>query len=131
MAWKKPRTTRSLDPVLPRDVLGFLGEGNSIVGTVELQSGFRVDGRIVGPIRSPSTLVVGPSGEIESDDLHTKALSVSGLVRGKLHVEERLEIRRGGRILGEVTLGGPGLVMEAGAAFDGTVRIVPGTETSE
>jgi len=49
------------DPGLPRDVLGFVGEGTVIEGIVELQGGFRVDGRIAGRLHSVSTLVVGPT----------------------------------------------------------------------
>jgi cytoskeletal protein CcmA (bactofilin family) len=81
------------EPGLPRDVLGFLGEGNRIDGEIHLTAGFRVDGRVSGSVRSPSTLVVGPTGEIESADLRVKTLSVSGLVRGRLRIGERLEVR--------------------------------------
>ena len=119
---KKPKRAR--DPGLPRDVFGFVGTGNRIEGIIELTTGLRVDGRIAGRVRSPSTLVVGPTGEVESDDLHVQALSVSGLVRGTLHVAERLEIRRGGRVFGEVTMErAGGIVLEPGAFFDGTLRI--------
>jgi cytoskeletal protein CcmA (bactofilin family) len=111
-------------------VLGFLGEGNSFRGTMDLVAGFRVDGRVSGSVRSPSTLVVGPTGEIESADLRVKTLSVSGVVRGRLLIADRLEIRRGGRVLGDVTLKRPGgLVLEPGSILDGTVRIAGPEET--
>lgn len=109
---------------LPRDVLGFLGEGDSIAGTVELRGGLRIDGRIEGSVRSPSTLVIGPSGEVVADDLRVRGLSVSGRVRGKIRVEDRLEIHRGGRVEGTVELGRAGFVIEPGGGFEGTVRIV-------
>jgi cytoskeletal protein CcmA (bactofilin family) len=121
---RRKRVRPSPDPGLPRDVLGFLGAGNRIEGELDLTTGLRVDGRIVGRVRSPSTLVVGPTGEIESDDLHVRALSVSGLVRGKLRIGERLEIRRGGRVFADVIMECPGgVVLEPGAVFDGTVKV--------
>ncbi len=123
---KKRKPGPSRNPGLPRDVLGFLGSGNRVEGTIELATGLRVDGRLAGTVRSPSTLVVGPTGEIESSDLEVHALSVSGLVRGKLRVADRLEIRRGGRVFADVTMGrAGGVVLEPGAAFDGTIRIAP------
>lgn len=109
---------------LPRDVLGFLGEGDLIEGTLELQGGLRIDGRIVGRLRSPSTLVVGPTGEVVSEDLRVRRLSVSGSVRGNLHVSERVEIHRGGRVEGSVEIGRAGFVIEPLGVFEGTVRIV-------
>jgi cytoskeletal protein CcmA (bactofilin family) len=112
------------DPGLPRDVLGFVGEGTAIEGVVELQGGFRVDGRIAGRLHSLSTLVVGPTGEVASDDLRVKTLSVSGRVRGQLSVEDRVEIRRGGRVEGTLELGRAGFVIESGGSFAGTIRIV-------
>ena len=114
------------DPGLPRDVLGFVGEGTVIEGAVELEGGFRVDGRIAGRLHSSSTLVVGPTGEVASDDLRVKTLSVSGRVRGRLSVEDRVEIRRGGRVEGVLDLGRAGFVIEPGGSFDGTIRIAGG-----
>ena len=107
-------------------MLGFLGEGDSIEGKIELRGGLRIDGRIVGSVRSPSTLVIGPSGEIVSEDLEVRGLSVSGRVRGSLRVEDRLEIHRGGRVEGTVEIGRAGLVIEPGGGFEGTVRIAYG-----
>ena len=114
------------DPGLPRDVLGFVGEGTVIEGIVELQGGFRVDGRIAGRLHSVSTLVVGPTGEVASDDLRARILSVSGRVRGQLAVEDRVEIRRGGRVEGTLALGKAGFVIEPGGSFEGTIRIAEG-----
>jgi cytoskeletal protein CcmA (bactofilin family) len=111
------------DPGLPRDVLGFLGEGTVIQGSVDLEGGFRVDGRISGPVHSLSTLVVGPTGEIASEDLRVRTLSVSGQVRGKARVEERLEIRRGGLVEGAIEIGRAGFVIEPGGRFEGTIRL--------
>ena len=128
---KEKTQKRARNPGLPRDVFGFVGSGNRIEGIIELTTGLRVDGRIAGRVRSPSTLVVGPTGEVESDDLHVQTLSVSGLVRGKLRVAERLEIRRGGRVFGEVTMErAGGVVLEPGACFDGTVRVVKRDDSS-
>lgn len=119
------------DRALPRDFLGFLGEGSSLVGDLVLEGGFRVDGRVTGRICSPSTLIVGPPGKVDTEELRVKTLSVSGLVSGRLIVQDRLEIHRGGRVCGAVTLSAPGFVMEQGGYFEGTVEIATGGQEPE
>ncbi len=121
--FRRKSTEPQEDPVRPRDILGFIGEGNSLTGDLVLNGGFRVDGRIQGRISSSSTLIVGPPGVVESEELKVQSLSVSGIVRGRLEVQERLEIRRGGRVCGEVALGRPGLFMEPGAILEATVTM--------
>jgi cytoskeletal protein CcmA (bactofilin family) len=120
---------------MPRDIHGFLGEGNTFRGEMVLASGFRVDGRMEGKIVSPSVLVVGPSGVIEAEDLTARVLSVSGRVSGRLRIEQRLEIRKGGVVDGTVTLMHPCLVIEPGGVLDGSIQLEtsladPGNEPS-
>jgi cytoskeletal protein CcmA (bactofilin family) len=124
MGFRTKKDAPASGPGLPRDVLGFLGEGNSIRGEIDLVAGFRVDGALFGRVSSPSTLVVGPTGTIDSADLSVKTLSVSGAVRGRLRIGDQLEVRRGGRVLGDVILERPGaLVLEPGSIFHGTLRV--------
>jgi len=101
------------------EIQGFIAEGTVLAGELVLEGGYRVDGRVVGKLTSTSTLIVGPQGEIEAEDLRVSTLLVSGIVRGTLYVEERLEIHRGGKVYGTVTLSKPGLVVDPGGAFEG------------
>ncbi len=111
-------------PILAdQDIEGFIAEGTSLSGDLMLDGGFRVDGRVAGRVHSKSTLIVGPPGEIEADDLRATNLLVSGTVRGKLHVDDRLEIQPGGKVFGEVTMTKPGLVVAPGGRFEGTVNM--------
>jgi cytoskeletal protein CcmA (bactofilin family) len=122
MPSKKESRPGASSPSHP-EIQGFLGEGASLTGEIVLQGGFRIDGRLVGRVRSPGTLVIGPTGDVESEELRVGSLSVSGCVRGDLHVVERLEIHAGGRVQGTVTLSRPGLVITPGGCFDGVVRM--------
>ncbi len=116
--------SRSANP----EILGFLGEGASIEGELVLTGDFKVDGRIVGRITSPSSLIVGPTGEVVAEELRAKSLSVSGSVRGLLNVDELLEIQPGGKVLGRVRMKKRALVIAPGGEFDGTVEIVESEE---
>lgn len=106
---------------LESEIVGFIGEGTRLDGKLELHGGFRVDGRVSGTVTTPAALVVGPTGEIDVDKLEAASLSVSGLVRGRIEVRERLEIHPGGRVQGHVTLAEPGLVVAPGGMLEATL----------
>jgi cytoskeletal protein CcmA (bactofilin family) len=115
-----------LGSLTDQDIEGFIAEGTSISGELVLGGGFRIDGRVAGQVRSDATLIVGPPGEIDAEGLHAVNLLVSGVVRGKLQVDERLEIQPGGKVYGEVTMSKPGLVVSPGGLFEGTVHMKGG-----
>lgn len=105
------------------EIEGFIGEGTRMNGDLVLDGGFRIDGKVSGKVSSPSTLIVGPPGEVEADELRAGSLLVSGTVRGAIHVQDRLEIHPGGQVEGEVTMMKPGLVIEPGGRFEGTIKM--------
>lgn len=105
------------------DILGFLGEGTVLEGDLSVRGVLRVDGEIRGKIESSSALIVGPHGVIDSSELRVATLCVAGVVRGTLHVRERLEIQPGGRVIGHVVLATKGLVIAPGGQFEGTVEM--------
>lgn len=114
----------------PAEILGFLGEGASIEGEVVVKGDFKVDGRIVGRITTPSSLIVGPTGEVVVEELRARSLSVSGSVKGLLNVDELLEIQPGGRVAGRVRMKRRGLVIAPGGEFDGVVEIAGAEDAS-
>ncbi len=101
---------------------GFLGEGTVISGDVRFPEILRVEGKITGKITSEKELVVGESGEIEAE-IEVGSLSVNGKVSGTLRVRERLTIHAHGQVRGELILEGPGLIIEEGGIFEGTIEM--------
>lgn len=114
---------RAFESTSDADILGFLGEGNVLTGELELRGGFRVDGKISGKISSPSVVIVGPSGVIEAEQMRVASLSVSGVVRGNIEVQERLEIHEGGKVYGRVRIAQAGLVVAPGALLEATLAM--------
>jgi len=104
------------------EIVGFIGEGTVFTGELELKGGARIDGRVVGRITAPSLLIVGPNGEIEAEELRAFRVTVCGTVRGKLTVQDRLEVQAGGRVSGHVVMEKEGLVVAPGGIFEGTVE---------
>lgn len=113
------------------EILGFLGEGTVLEGDLNLEGGFRVDGKIHGRVRSSASLVIGPKGEIVGEEIRASTMTVSGMVKGNLHVSERLDILAGGRVLGHVVLGKRALRVESGGLFEGTVSMPDAGQASE
>ena len=104
------------------DIVTLIGEGTVFTGDLVLSGGARIDGRVVGRVTAAALLVVGPSGDIEADELRAHSVTVCGSVRGKLLIEERLEIQPGGRVCGQVVMEKEGLVVAPGGVFEGAVE---------
>lgn len=123
---------RGKDGADDAEIVGFIGEGTVFTGDLVLEGGARVDGKVVGRVKAPALLVVGPSGEIEAEELQAYRLTVCGVVRGKLIVQDRLEVQSGGRVTGHVVMEKEGLVVAPGGLFEGTVEYVrDATSTDE
>jgi cytoskeletal protein CcmA (bactofilin family) len=123
---------KEVDP-LQQEMQGVIGEGAALSGDLHLEGGYRVDGRIAGRVTCTATLIVGPPGYLDTEELHAGSLVVAGEVRGNLRIQDRLEISSGGEVYANVALGGPGFAMEKGAVFEGTLSMNPpeNTQTEE
>lgn len=115
---------RSAGRVDEGDIITLVGEGTAFTGDLVLKGGARIDGKVVGRIVAESLLVVGPTGDIEAQELRASSVSVCGSVRGKLVVRDRLEIQAGGRVSGHVVMEmeKDGLIVAPGGIFEGSVE---------
>lgn len=104
------------------DLASLIGEGTVFTGDLELKGGARIDGRVVGRITAHALLVVGPTGDIEAQELRATRVTVCGTVRGRLVVDERIEIQPGGRVVGQIVMEKEGLVVAPGGVFEGAVE---------
>jgi cytoskeletal protein CcmA (bactofilin family) len=119
---------KDVDP-LQQEMQGVIGEGATLSGEIHLEGGYRVDGRVAGRLSCSATVIVGPPGVLEIEELHAGSLVVAGEVRGNLQIRDRLEVSPGGRVYANVALGGPGFVLAKGAIFEGTLSMQPPEET--
>lgn len=113
------------DHVIQDDISGFLAEGTEIHGEVRFREVLRVDGKITGKVISEKELVVGETGEVEAE-VDVGTLSVSGKVTGTLHVKEKVEIHPKGRVVGDLTIEKPNLVIHEGGVFEGNIDMNAG-----
>ena len=99
------------------EALSVLGAGAELVGELNFTHDLRVDGTFKGKVRSDdATFAIGPKGRVEAE-VSVKRASISGELRGTVRALERVEIRKEGRVYGDLYT--PCLIIEAGAIFEG------------
>ena len=100
---------------------GWIGRGIEVNGDIAFSDRLQIDGRTNGKLTSDSgTLIVGETGQVEAQ-IDVGVCVVHGLVRGNLIARSKLEIRRTGRVNGDVIT--PVLLVEEGAVFNGAIRM--------
>jgi len=100
---------------------GWIGRGIEVNGDITFADRLQVDGKSIGKLTSDSgTLIIGESGQIEAQ-IDVGVCVVHGSVQGNLIARSKLEIRRTGRVHGDVIT--PVLLVEEGAVFNGAIRM--------
>jgi cytoskeletal protein CcmA (bactofilin family) len=100
---------------------GWIGRGIEVKGDISFADRLQVDGKSTGKLTSESgTLIIGESGQLE-EQVDVGVCVVHGEVRGNIIARSKLEIRRTGRVHGDVLT--PVLLVEEGAAFNGAIRM--------
>ena len=97
-------------------VRSALGPGTVIQGKLSFDAPVSIDGKLSGEIYSSKTLIVGKSGVIDAQ-VEVATLIVKGVVKGHIKASERIEIREGGQLLGDIVT--PTLMIEEGCIFNG------------
>jgi cytoskeletal protein CcmA (bactofilin family) len=101
--------------------LGFIGQGIEISGQVQFNDRLQVDGKITGKVTSESgVLTIGESGLIEAQ-VDVGTCIIYGRIEGDLSSNTRIEIRKTGRVHGDIIT--PSLLIEEGAILNGMVKM--------
>jgi len=103
-----------------RDVRVSLGSDAEVSGRLSFTTATRIEGRLKGELRSVDLLVVGPQAQVQAT-VQAQVLIVLGEIRGDVTCTERLEIRQGGAVFGDLST--RGLVIEEGGRFEGSCRM--------
>jgi cytoskeletal protein CcmA (bactofilin family) len=101
---------------------GFVGGGTVITGEASFKSMLRVDGRFSGRITSGSgTLIVGAGGQVDAN-IEVSVATIHGVVNGDIIASARIELGRAAKLCGNIQT--PSLVIEQGAVFEGSCKMV-------
>jgi cytoskeletal protein CcmA (bactofilin family) len=100
---------------------GWIGRGIDIKGDIAFADRLQVDGKVTGKLTSDSgTLIIGETGQLDAQ-VDVGVCVVHGESHGNLIARSKLEIRRTGRVHGDVIT--PVLLVEEGAVFNGAIRM--------
>jgi cytoskeletal protein CcmA (bactofilin family) len=111
----EPASAPALRPTtqMPQTVVA----GDSVWdGTLSSEGNVVIQGQAKGNIKARESVTIEHGGDVNAT-ITAKAVRVSGSTRGKVNCEDRLEVRRNGRIEGEFTTSI--LVIEEGAFVNG------------
>jgi len=101
---------------------GFVGSGTVITGEASFKSMLRVDGRFSGRITSGTgTLIVGSGGQVDAN-IEVDVAMIHGVVNGDIIAGQRIELGRAVKLNGNIQT--PSLVIEQGAVFEGSCKMV-------
>ena len=129
---QQPETASASRPVtesesLARDIKdgilsGFVGNGTTLTGEASFKGMLRVDGHLSGQVNSDGgTLIVGNNGQVDAD-IAVAVATIHGTVNGNITASQRLELGRAAKVKGDIET--PSLVIEQGATFEGSCRMV-------
>jgi cytoskeletal protein CcmA (bactofilin family) len=101
---------------------GFVGSGTVVTGESSFKSMLRVDGRFSGRVTSTSgTLIVGAGGQVDAN-IEVSVCTIHGVVNGDIIAGQRIELGRAAKLNGNIQT--PSLVIEQGAVFEGSCKMV-------
>jgi len=112
-------TTASPDSTIPR--AAYLGPGLKIKGEIIGDEDLRVDSEVEGSISlGGHRLTVGQGARVGAE-IVAREVVVHGDVTGDISARDRIEIKRDGSVVGDLTTAR--IVIEDGAYFKGSVEI--------
>jgi cytoskeletal protein CcmA (bactofilin family) len=101
----------------------LLGAGAEFDGKLTFRGTVRIDALFKGSIVTNDVLVVGEHARIDAE-ITCGTVLVDGEVNGDIHAKTAVEVRRSGKIRGNVDT--PSIVIEKGALLQGSVRMSGG-----
>src|SRR5687768_469979 len=97
-----------------------IGKGTFLEGNVETYGNIRIEGKVVGNIKSKSKVALGHQSHVQGNILAQNA-DIEGEVKGKLEISELLVLKATAVINGDIVTGK--MVVEPGAVFNGTCKM--------
>src|SRR5687768_11178305 len=108
---------------------GFVGNGTSLTGEASFKGMLRVDGHLSGRISSQDgTLIVSTNGQVDAN-VEVAVAQIYGTINGDVTATKRIEMGRVAKVTGNIEA--PALIIENGAIFEGSCRMVQSKATSE
>ena len=104
---------------LPQQGVAVIGKTITITGDIVGSEPLHIEGSVKGSIRLESAyLNIGPEAKVQSNVI-AREVVVRGSITGNVNCSERIDIRSGGSLVGDVTA--HSVSIEEGAYFKGSI----------
>ena len=97
--------------------VNLIGAGTKIKGNIESEGDIRIDGTLIGTIKSKGKVVIGSTGVVEGE-ITCENADISGTVKIKITVSNILLLKPTAKLTGDIVTSK--LAIESGATFSGT-----------
>ena len=125
MAWKWPGA--SAESGNSEEWTGFIDQGVTLEGTLQVTGTFRIDGNVKGNIISEQTVILGDGAKVEGQ-IEGNRVVISGRFDGVIFAKGRVEIQAKGVVTGEVH--SPCMVINPGGIFDGRCHMLASSDAA-
>lgn len=106
-----------------------IGKSVVVKGEIYSSEDLYVDGEVRGAIElKDHSLTVGPNGKVDAN-VTAREIIVQGALNGNLHAAEKIEIRKTGSLLGDLSTAR--IIIEDGAYFKGSIDILKPGQKAE
>ena len=106
-----------------------IGPSLKIKGQVTGSEALQIDGKVEGPITLVGhELTVGPDAQLNSE-IEAGAVTVYGKIVGNVQADSRVDIKRDGSIVGDISTAR--ISIEDGAHFKGRIEIDPARSSAK
>lgn len=97
-----------------------IGKGTVLEGNIETYGNIRIEGKIIGNIKSKSKIALGNSSHVDGN-ITAQNADIEGEVKGKIDISELLVLKATAIVHGDISTGK--LVVEPGALFNGSCKM--------
>jgi cytoskeletal protein CcmA (bactofilin family) len=109
------------------DLNTLIGKGSVFEGNLNVQHSLRIDGKLIGNIKSSDSIIVGKEGEVDGE-VDVKNAVIGGKIKGKVIASGKITLESTSTFNGQLIAGK--LVIDEGAVFDGTSQMGDSTSKS-
>lgn len=97
-----------------------IGKGTVLEGNIETSGNIRIEGKIIGNLKSKAKVALGNSSLVDGN-VSAQNADVEGTVKGKVEIADMLVLKATATVHGDISTGK--LVVEPGAVFNGTCKM--------
>jgi len=109
------------------EIKTLLGKGSDFEGKLTFEGAVRIEGNFKGEVFSEDVLIIGEGAYVEAE-IDIGEVIIQGTVVGNIRAQKGIEIRRPGRVKGDLTT--PSLQIDKGVIFEGRSYMEDAVEKS-